>query len=59
MREAELCIRDNAIAAVGRMLRGCTAEQIPHEEVIPLFLQSLPLKSDFEESEGILKVSIA
>lgn len=59
MKEAELCARDNALAAVGRMLRGCTANQIPHAEVVPMFLQACPLRADFEESEGILKVSAA
>ncbi|XP_055387843.1 uncharacterized protein LOC129616288 [Condylostylus longicornis] len=55
VRESKLCIRDNAIAALGRILRGSTSSDIPHDEVIPLFLQSLPLKADFQESEGVLK----
>lgn len=54
MREAQLCARDNAIAATGRILRGCQAS-VPLDEVVPLFLYALPLRADFDESEGVLK----
>lgn len=41
---------DNAAAAVARMILAGGEQSLPLEHVLPVFLASLPLKADFDES---------
>jgi hypothetical protein len=45
---------DNACGAVARMINRCPSA-IPLDQVLPIFLQSLPLTKDFEENEPVYK----
>lgn len=48
---AMACV-DNAAAAVARMIMACP-NSVPMEQVLPVFLQALPLKSDFSENDTV------
>ncbi|KAL3620856.1 hypothetical protein CASFOL_035768 [Castilleja foliolosa] len=47
--ESDNAVRDNAAGAVARMIMA-HPESIPLNQVLPIFLQVLPLKEDYEES---------
>ncbi|GMH91126.1 hypothetical protein TL16_g11966, partial [Triparma laevis f. inornata] len=44
--------KDNAAAAIARMSLACPAA-MPFGQVLPIFLQALPLKSDWSENETV------
>ncbi|XP_051145314.1 uncharacterized protein LOC127261141 [Andrographis paniculata] len=50
--EPDNAVRDNAAGAVARMIMA-HPESIPLNEVLPVLLQVLPLKEDFEESAPV------
>lgn len=45
-------VRDNACGAVSRMLTSCAAA-LPLERVVPVLLESLPLREDFDEAKAV------
>ncbi|CAM6083186.1 unnamed protein product [Calypogeia fissa] len=45
-------VRDNAAGAVARMI-GAHPQAIPLNQVLPVFIKSLPLKEDIEESASV------
>eukprot|EP00923_Selenidium_pygospionis_P060873 GHVN01106949.1.p1 GENE.GHVN01106949.1~~GHVN01106949.1.p1 ORF type:complete len:1126 (+),score=206.16 GHVN01106949.1:175-3552(+) len=59
-QDDEACTVDNAVSAVGRILRsvGPKGLKAPVETVALKFLKCLPLKSDYEENESILKTLV-
>ncbi|KAL1684221.1 armadillo-type protein [Schizophyllum commune] len=46
--------RDNAAGAVGRMISRNTAA-VPLDQVLPVWIQSLPLKNDFQENAPVYR----
>ncbi|KAH6777397.1 ARM repeat superfamily protein [Perilla frutescens var. frutescens] len=50
--EPDNAVRDNAAGAVARMIMS-HPESIPLNQVLPVFLQVLPLKEDYEESTSV------
>ncbi|KAG8368788.1 hypothetical protein BUALT_Bualt15G0083200 [Buddleja alternifolia] len=50
--EPDNAVRDNAAGAVARMIMA-HQESIPLNQVLPVFLQALPLKEDYEESIAV------
>lgn len=50
--------RDNACGAVARMVLR-NVEAVPLDQVLPIFLQALPLTRDFAESEKTVSISLA
>ncbi|KAK6156979.1 hypothetical protein DH2020_011227 [Rehmannia glutinosa] len=50
--EPDNAVRDNAAGAVARMIMA-QPESIPLNQVLPVFLQVLPLKEDYEESNSV------
>ncbi|KAI0070029.1 ARM repeat-containing protein [Panus rudis PR-1116 ss-1] len=49
-----LTARDNAVGAVARLIAKNTAA-IPLDQVLPVFLEALPLKNDFLENRPVFK----
>ncbi|KAL6494510.1 hypothetical protein OROGR_031310 [Orobanche gracilis] len=50
--EPDNAVRDNAAGAVARMIMA-HPESVPLNQVLPVFLQVLPLKEDYEESTSV------
>lgn len=50
--EADHALQDNACSAVARFML-VSATHVPMEQVLPVFLASLPLKADFSENENV------
>lgn len=52
--ELDSAIADNAASAVARIIMACPGD-VPMESVLPVYLNALPLKSDFSENDNVYK----
>jgi importin-4 len=52
--EQDSAIADNACSAVARIMMACP-DAVPMDQVLPIYLNALPLKSDFTENDNVYK----
>lgn len=53
-KETDAAARDNVVGAIARLII-TNYSNLPLEQVVPVFVQQLPLKADFQEHKAVFR----